>query len=55
MSIHLHDTTLYNSIYRFDDELLVNTHVWGWNAYGRRFCISAASPEAVCPPPTLKL
>lgn len=34
ISIHLHDTTLYNSIYRFDDELLVNTHVWGWNAYG---------------------
>ena len=34
ISIHLHDTTLYNSIYRFDDGLLVNTHVWGWNAYG---------------------
>lgn len=34
ISIHLHDTTLYNSIYRFDDELLVNTYVWGWNAYG---------------------
>lgn len=24
-----HATTLYNSIYRFDDELLVNTHVYG--------------------------
>jgi hypothetical protein len=33
ISIHVHDTTLYNSIYRFDDELLVNTHVWGWNAF----------------------
>jgi hypothetical protein len=24
---------LYNSIYRFDDDMLVNTHVWGRNAY----------------------
>jgi hypothetical protein len=27
--IRLHDTPLYNSIYRFDDHLLVNTHVYG--------------------------
>ncbi|MCO5986593.1 helix-turn-helix domain-containing protein [Actinoallomurus spadix] len=27
--IRLHDTPLYNSIYRFDDEMLVNTHVYG--------------------------
>jgi hypothetical protein len=27
--IRLHDTPLYNSIYRFDDELLVNVHVYG--------------------------
>lgn len=27
--IQLHDTTLYNSIYRFDDQMLVNTHVVG--------------------------
>jgi hypothetical protein len=27
--IQLHDTTLYNSIYRFDDQMLVNTHVLG--------------------------
>src|SRR6266702_2482722 len=27
-SIRLHDTPLYNSIYRFDDELLVNVHVY---------------------------
>ncbi len=31
--IHLHRTTLYNSIYRADDDLLVNTHVWGVSAY----------------------
>jgi hypothetical protein len=31
--VHLHDTTLYNSIYRFDDEMLVNTHLYATNAY----------------------
>ncbi|MEN3612125.1 XRE family transcriptional regulator [Plantactinospora sp. ZYX-F-223] len=30
--VHLHHTTLYNSIYRFDDEMLVNTHVYGFPA-----------------------
>jgi hypothetical protein len=29
VEIGLHDTPLYNSIYRFDDQLLVNTHVYG--------------------------
>ncbi|MGF1600080.1 MAG: XRE family transcriptional regulator [Acidimicrobiales bacterium] len=29
IEIRLHDTTLYNSIFRFDDEMLVNTHVFG--------------------------
>ena len=29
ISIRLHGTTLYNSIYRFDDEMLVNTHLYG--------------------------
>lgn len=29
-----HETTLYNSLYRADDQLLVNAHVWGANAYG---------------------
>ena len=24
-----HDTLLYNSIYRFDDEMIVNSHVYG--------------------------
>ena len=28
-AIRLHDTPLYNSLYRFDDELLVNVHVYG--------------------------
>jgi hypothetical protein len=28
-TIRLHDTPLYNSIYRFDDALLVNVHVYG--------------------------
>lgn len=28
-AIRLHDTPLYNSIYRFDDEMLINTHVYG--------------------------
>jgi hypothetical protein len=27
--IRLHDTPLYNSIYRFDDDMIVNTHVYG--------------------------
>lgn len=28
-AIRLHDTPLYNSIYRFDDEMIVNSHVYG--------------------------
>jgi hypothetical protein len=28
-AVYFHDTTLYNSIYRFDDEMLVNTHLYG--------------------------
>ena len=28
-TVRLHDTTLYNSIYRADDNLLVNTHAYG--------------------------
>jgi len=31
--LRLHQTMLYNSIYRFDTHMLVNTHVWGANAY----------------------
>ena len=27
--LRLHDTPLYNSVYRFDDEMLVNVHAYG--------------------------
>ncbi|MER7172649.1 helix-turn-helix transcriptional regulator [Streptomyces mesophilus] len=33
ITFRLHDTVLYNSIYRVDDEMLVNTHVYGIGAY----------------------
>ncbi|MFI0425230.1 XRE family transcriptional regulator [Spongiactinospora sp. 9N601] len=29
VEIRLHDTVLYNSIYRGDDQLLINTHIYG--------------------------
>ena len=29
VEIRLHNTPLYNSIYRFDNDLLINTHVYG--------------------------
>lgn len=29
VSVRLHHATLYNSLYRFDDDLLVNTHAYG--------------------------
>jgi transcriptional regulator with XRE-family HTH domain len=32
VQVRFHETTLYNSIYRFDDELLVNTHAFGAGA-----------------------
>ncbi|MFF7233473.1 helix-turn-helix domain-containing protein [Streptomyces sioyaensis] len=34
VELRTHGTTLYNSLYRADDQLLVNAHVWGVNAYG---------------------
>ncbi|WP_207400986.1 hypothetical protein [Actinomadura roseirufa] len=34
VEVHQHATTLYNSIYRGDDRMLVNAHVFGMNAYG---------------------
>ncbi|MEU5115916.1 XRE family transcriptional regulator [Streptomyces longwoodensis] len=34
IEVRTHATTLYNSIYRADDQVLVNAHVWGVNAYG---------------------
>ncbi|TDC33022.1 XRE family transcriptional regulator [Micromonospora sp. KC213] len=32
VTVLYHETTLYNSIYRFDDEMLVNMHVYGFPA-----------------------
>lgn len=32
IEFRLHDTALYNSIYRADDQLLVNTHIYGMPA-----------------------
>ncbi|MCP2293623.1 hypothetical protein APR11_000027 [Nocardia amikacinitolerans] len=29
VDLRYHDTTLYNSIFRFDDEMIVNAHVYG--------------------------
>ena len=34
VEVRTHGTTLYNSLYRADDQMLVNAHVWGANAYG---------------------
>jgi hypothetical protein len=33
IEVRTHSTTLYNSIYRADDQMFVNAHVWGANAY----------------------
>ncbi|MCF3105612.1 helix-turn-helix transcriptional regulator [Streptomyces roseoverticillatus] len=33
VEIRTHGTTLYNSLYRADDQLLVNAHIWGANAF----------------------
>ncbi|GAA2458340.1 DUF5919 domain-containing protein [Streptomyces pulveraceus] len=34
IELRTHGTTLYNSVYRADDQMLVNAHMWGINAYG---------------------
>ncbi|MGC0312334.1 helix-turn-helix domain-containing protein [Kitasatospora acidiphila] len=34
VELRTHGSTLYNSLYRADDQVLVNAHVWGLNAYG---------------------
>jgi transcriptional regulator with XRE-family HTH domain len=33
LQLRQHGTTLYNSLYRADDQVLVNAHLWGMNAY----------------------
>ncbi|MEV5719774.1 DUF5919 domain-containing protein [Amycolatopsis mediterranei] len=30
VEMRFHNTTLYNSIFRFDDEMIINTHVYGF-------------------------
>lgn len=32
-TVGLHGTTLYTSIYRYDDDMLVSPHLWGTSAY----------------------
>jgi hypothetical protein len=34
VEVRTHGTTLYNSLYRADDQMMVNAHVWGVNAFG---------------------
>ncbi|SEG94925.1 hypothetical protein SAMN04489712_1553 [Thermomonospora echinospora] len=46
VSVHLHATTLCNSIYRGDDQMLVNTHVFGMNAYGAPLWHIRRAPES---------
>jgi transcriptional regulator with XRE-family HTH domain len=33
IEFHLHRTSLYNSIFRYDDEMLINTHLYGEYGY----------------------
>ncbi|MBH1934666.1 helix-turn-helix transcriptional regulator [Streptomyces sp. AV19] len=33
IEVRTHGTTLYNSLYRADEQVLVNAHVWGVNAF----------------------
>lgn len=33
VDVRLHGTTLYNSIFRFDESMLINTHIYGRNAF----------------------
>lgn len=59
IEIRTHATTLYNSLYRTDDQMLVNAHAWGVNAFaapvwhlrrtgaGKLFDTYAASFDAV--------
>jgi transcriptional regulator with XRE-family HTH domain len=33
VAFHLHRTTLYNSIFRYDDQMLINQHIFGMYGY----------------------
>ncbi|MBD0692693.1 XRE family transcriptional regulator [Streptomyces sp. CBMA123] len=43
--IRLHDTTLYNSLFRYDNDLLVNPHVWGQPASANPLLHLQKTPE----------
>jgi hypothetical protein len=61
IAVRLHATTLYTSIYRFDDDMLVNLHVYGLPAAhapllhlrrlseGELFCTYSDAYERVWP------
>lgn len=52
VEFRLHRTVLYNSIYRADDQLLVNTHVYGVTAAHAPSGTFAALPAATWSTPT---
>jgi len=53
-AFHLHQTALYNSIFRYDDQMLVNQHIYGTYGYfGARSCIlPVVSKEPIYSIPT---
>lgn len=51
--VGFHSVTLYNSIYRYDDEMLVNTTSTASRPLMRPSCTCADSPVEPCSTPTL--
>ena len=47
IEVRLHDRTLYATTFRFDDDLLVNTHVWGSPAGANPLLHLKDGPEAL--------
>lgn len=48
ISVRVHSTTLYNSLYRADDHMYVNTHLYGVNAYGNPlFRLERTAPKGI--------
>ena len=47
--MRLHSTTLYSSLFRYDDEIMVNPHAYGEPAQRTRRCTCAASTAASSP------
>ncbi|MDQ0809368.1 transcriptional regulator with XRE-family HTH domain [Streptomyces sp. B3I7] len=52
IEVRTHATTLYNSLYRADDQQLVNAHVWGVNAYAAPVWHLRDTRQAACSTPT---